>query len=106
MFLGGVTTARTDRPLTWGKDVVTTLAGPAFGVSLGLLCMGLLPRATSPLAAYTLSIGAGTNLVWAAFNLLPVLPMDEAGSAGPSLAGCSVARGCSPRTCSGWWAAG
>ncbi len=76
VFLGGVTTPRTDRPLTWGKDVVTTLAGPAFGVSLGLLCIGLLPRATSPLAAYTLSIGAGTNLVWAAFNLLPVLPMD------------------------------
>ena len=71
VLLGGVTTPTTDRPLTWGKDVVTTLAGPAFGVTLGLLCIGLAPRATSPLAGYTLSIGAGTNLVWAAFNLLP-----------------------------------
>jgi Zn-dependent protease len=76
VFLGGVTTPATDRPLSWGKDVVSTLAGPAFGAFLGLLCMWLLPRATGPVGAYALSIGALTNLLWAAFNLLPIVPMD------------------------------
>lgn len=76
VLFGGVTTPETDRPLSWGKDVVTTLAGPAFGVSLGLFCLWLGTRATGPLAAYALGIGALTNLFWAVFNLLPVLPMD------------------------------
>jgi Zn-dependent protease len=76
VLFGGVTTPDTDRPLSWGKDVVTTLAGPAFGVSLGLFCLWVAPRAETPLMGYALTIGAVTNLVWAVFNLLPVLPMD------------------------------
>ena len=76
VLFGGVTTPMTDRPLTWGKDVISTLAGPAVGVTLGIICIGLLPRATSPLAEYTLTVGMWTNLVWAGFNLLPILPMD------------------------------
>jgi Zn-dependent protease len=76
LFLGGVTTPETDRPLSWGKDVVVTLAGPLFGASLGLLCYALLPRAISPVAAYALFTGTVTNFFWAAFNLLPILPMD------------------------------
>ncbi|HZJ53406.1 MAG TPA: site-2 protease family protein [Myxococcaceae bacterium] len=76
VLFGGVTTPDTDQPLSWGKDVITTLAGPAFGVSLGMLCVWLVPRAQGPLAGYALGIGAVTNLVWAVFNLLPVLPMD------------------------------
>ena len=39
IMFGGVTTPATDAPLSWGKDVVTTLAGPLFGVSLGFLCL-------------------------------------------------------------------
>ena len=76
LFLGGVTTPQTDRPLSWGKDVVVTVAGPLFGASLGLLCYLLLPRATTPVAAYALFTGFVTNLFWALFNLLPILPMD------------------------------
>jgi len=76
VLFGGVTTPDTDRPLSWGKDVVTTLAGPTAGVLLGLLCSSLAGRATSPLATYTMVLGTWTNLVWAVFNLLPVLPMD------------------------------
>ena len=77
VFLGGVTTPATDRPLSWGKDVVATLAGPVFGASLGLLCgFWLLPQATGPLERYALTLAAGTNLVWAVFNLLPIVPMD------------------------------
>ena len=76
VFLGGVTTPETDRPLSWGKDVVVTLAGPLFGACLGGLCFWLLPRATNPLTGYLLFTGAVANLFWAVCNLLPILPMD------------------------------
>ncbi|HET9157330.1 MAG TPA: peptidase M50, partial [Myxococcaceae bacterium] len=75
--LGGMTTPATDRPLTWGKVVVSTLAGPFFGASLGLLC-GVLARAATPgsIEEYALRTAAGTNMVWAIFNLLPIVPLD------------------------------
>jgi Zn-dependent protease len=76
LFLGGVTTPNTDRPLSWGKDVVVTLAGPFFGASLGLFCYVLFHQATTPVAAYALFIGTVTNFFWAGFNLVPILPMD------------------------------
>jgi len=76
MMFGGVTTPDTDRPLSWGKDVITTLAGPIFGIALALLCAWLAPRVGGDLAHYALVWGARTNFVWAVFNLLPVLPMD------------------------------
>jgi Zn-dependent protease len=76
VMFGGVTTPETDRPLSWGKDVVTTLAGPIFGIALGALCFWLAPRVDGELARYSLVWGGRTNAVWAVFNLLPVLPMD------------------------------
>lgn len=76
LMFGGVTIPETREPLPWTKDVVTTLAGPLFGVSLGLLCFWAAPRVSGDLARYTLEYGAYTNMVWAVFNLLPVLPMD------------------------------
>jgi len=76
VLFGGITTPETDQPLTWGKDVISTLAGPAVGVALGVLCLVLHPRAGSALVEYTLAMGTWTNLVWAGFNLLPILPMD------------------------------
>ncbi len=76
LMFGGVTTPETDQPLPWGKDVVSTLAGPLFGLALGVLCLWLAPRVTGELARYSFEYGAYTNLVWAVFNLLPVLPMD------------------------------
>ncbi|MGZ6141500.1 MAG: site-2 protease family protein, partial [Myxococcaceae bacterium] len=76
LMFGGVTTPETDQPLPWGKDVVTTLAGPIFGLALGVLCLWIAPRVTGDLARYSFEYGAYTNLVWAVFNLLPVLPMD------------------------------
>ncbi len=44
LMFGGVTTPETDRPLPWGKDVVTTLAGPIFGVA-AFLAVRLARRA-------------------------------------------------------------
>ncbi|MGZ6071650.1 MAG: site-2 protease family protein [Myxococcaceae bacterium] len=76
LMFGGVTTPETDQPLPWGKDVLSTLAGPLFGLALGVLCLWIAPRVTGDLARYSFEYGAYTNLVWAVFNLLPVLPMD------------------------------
>jgi Zn-dependent protease len=78
--LGGVTTPAIDRPLSWGKVVVSSLAGPTFGASLGLLC-GVLAQATAPgsIENYALSTAALTNMFWAVFNLLPIVPLDGGG---------------------------
>ncbi len=77
VMFGGVTTPATSAPLSWGKDVVSTLAGPVFGASLGLACLQagrLLPEGGT--AALALDLGAKANFAWAVLNLLPVLPMD------------------------------
>jgi Zn-dependent protease len=77
IFFGGVTTPATDAPLSWGKDVVSTLAGPLFGATLGLVCLwasrsvGWSEDLTS-----ALRLAALANAGWAVLNLLPVLPMD------------------------------
>lgn len=77
VVFGGVTTPATDTPLSWGKDVVSTLAGPLFGASLGLLCWwasGKVPG--GGIARQALDLAASANAGWAVLNLLPVLPMD------------------------------
>jgi Zn-dependent protease len=77
ILFGGVTTPTTDAPLSWGKDVVSTLAGPVFGASLGLLCWW-----TSRSFAWSEDVHRGLQLAavanggWAVLNLLPILPMD------------------------------
>lgn len=65
--------------IPWHRDVLLTLAGPAFGLllfacSLGLLQLG--PVGNSPVASYVLGAMAGANLVWAALNLIPISPLD------------------------------
>jgi len=74
--LGGVTTTSTDVPLPWGRDVVTTLAGPTAGAALGLLCLWLSRVVTVPSVVEGLEIAAIANIVWAIFNLFPILPLD------------------------------
>ena len=74
--LGGVTTTSTDVPLPFGRDVVTTLAGPTAGALLGLACLWLSRVVTAPSVVEGLEIGAGANIVWAVFNLFPILPLD------------------------------
>ena len=76
LMFGGVTTPGTDGPLPWGRDVISTLAGPLFGSSLGVLCWVLAARHPDGLLGYSLGHAALANFVWAVFNLLPVLPLD------------------------------
>ncbi|HVP61772.1 MAG TPA: site-2 protease family protein [Myxococcaceae bacterium] len=77
VMFGGVTTPATDAPLSWGKDVVSTLAGPLFGASLGVLCWWASRAfAWSDTAYRALQLAATANAGWAVLNLLPILPMD------------------------------
>lgn len=77
VMFGGVTTPAIDAPLSWGKDVVSTLAGPLFGATLGLLCWwGMRAVPEGQTVHQALQIAAWANFGWAVFNLLPVLPMD------------------------------
>ncbi|HEY1908875.1 MAG TPA: site-2 protease family protein [Myxococcaceae bacterium] len=77
IMFGGVTTPATDAPLTWGKDVVSTLAGPIFGAGLGVLCWWASRSFSMSEDLYrALRLAAAANAGWAVLNLLPILPMD------------------------------
>lgn len=61
------------------QGVVSALAGPLAGISLGLLALGLqqVVPAEAPHGVHVL-LGhlVWVNLFWSAFNLLPIYPMD------------------------------
>jgi Zn-dependent protease len=76
IMFGGFTSPNTNAPLPWGRDVLTTLAGPVSGAGLGLLCQLLLATHPGEVLGYALLIAAYANYAWAVFNLLPVLPLD------------------------------
>ncbi len=90
LALGGLT-RMFGRTLTRAESFWVTLAGPAFGGGLYLLALAvdrLFYRAASNVALFdpgmTTALAAGAalnfllwiNLVWTAFNLLPILPLD------------------------------
>ncbi len=76
--LGGLTSPNAPGPIPWHREVLLTLAGPLLGASFGVLCYLGIGRvsAVSDVAAYALERAALANFLWAAFNLLPVLPLD------------------------------
>ncbi len=72
--LGGqVETGRT----TPGRSLLVSLAGPAAGLSLGLLTLGVVPFAVgNPIGAEIVEDLLWVNLGWSFFNLLPLYPLD------------------------------
>ncbi len=74
--LGGLTQPNAPGPIPWNREVLVTLAGPLVGASFGFLCQRAAGSTDSEVAAYALGNAAVANFVWAAFNLLPVLPLD------------------------------
>lgn len=78
--LGGQTHPNANETIPWHKDVLLTLAGPAFGGALSLLSFALFllldtPGFSSPLT-YLLQSMAWVNFAWTVLNLLPVPPLD------------------------------
>ncbi len=76
--LGGLTQPNAPGPIPWNREVLLTVAGPLSGAGFGALCL-LALKATagaSDVAGYVLSLAWQANFIWAAFNLLPVMPLD------------------------------
>jgi Zn-dependent protease len=79
VWLGGATNPNAAQPIPWHKDVLLTLAGPGSGLTLGLLSLASLFLFESrgyEVLNYALKFLAGANLVWAVYNMVPVMPLD------------------------------
>lgn len=80
--MGGLTRANTAaEPLSWTRELVFTLAGPAFGLGLALLAgaplLALhLTEAKAPVLSYVLQAITVINVFWTVLNLMPVPPLD------------------------------
>jgi Zn-dependent protease len=77
--LGGLTWWEQREPLSPGRSLAVSFAGPAVGIVVGLvalLVMDLLGAPEESLARYTLTSMIWVNLGWGVLNLLPVLPLD------------------------------
>ncbi|MDW8250994.1 MAG: hypothetical protein RMJ98_16995 [Myxococcales bacterium] len=73
---GGRTLAE-GKPLTRGKNILMTLAGPGAGFLLGLVVLGIDRNyPTSGLAKDVLRQAQFCTLGWGILNLMPVLPLD------------------------------
>lgn len=84
-LFGGMTWWRDPEPLTPGRRVLVSLAGPFVGIGIGVLAalVSSDPRAvmnpalsTADPTIYALGLLFRVNLVWGVLNLLPVLPLD------------------------------
>jgi Zn-dependent protease/tetratricopeptide (TPR) repeat protein len=78
VWMGGHTQTHAEGPIPWHKDVALTFMGPLFGLGLAAASWFAGTRWAVPGSAadVILSLFTYANLVWAVFNLLPVLPLD------------------------------
>jgi Zn-dependent protease len=77
--MGGLTSFEQPRPLTPGRGIALSLAGPAFGFALGGLVLAgerLLPLDTPYHAGVVVRDLVWVNFGWGLINLLPLLPLD------------------------------
>lgn len=77
--LGGVTWWEQREPLSPGRSLAVSIAGPAVGIVVGLIALVVadvlaLPEAS--LGRYAFASLIYVNLGWGILNLLPVLPLD------------------------------
>ncbi len=77
--LGGLTWWEQREPMSPGRSLVVSAAGPAVGIFIGSLALVLMDvlRVPDPsLARYAFHSLIFVNLGWGLLNLLPVLPLD------------------------------
>jgi Zn-dependent protease len=78
-MLGGVTYPQLRKRPTPLRQFVLSVAGPLFGLALGGLAWGMtvfMPPAPGSWSAVAMGFILYTSVVWAVFNLLPILPLD------------------------------
>lgn len=76
---GGVTFPRFRERPGPGRQFILSLAGPVFGLLLGAAAFALLrtaPPAPGSPTDWTMRQFLQVSIVWAVFNLLPILPLD------------------------------
>lgn len=76
--MGGLTTWPAGRQLTHWRSILVSFAGPAVGLVIGggALAFLLFGPPLGGLALIALQAVVWTNLGWAIFNLVPILPLD------------------------------
>jgi Zn-dependent protease len=77
--LGGLTWWEQREPLTPGRSLAVSFAGPGVGIAIGLVALVVsesLRLADESLGHYALRSLIFVNLGWGLLNLLPVLPLD------------------------------
>ena len=77
--LGGLTWWEQREPMSPGRSLVVSAAGPAVGIFIGSLALVLMDALRVPdpsLARYAFRSLIFVNLGWGLLNLLPVLPLD------------------------------
>ena len=77
--LGGLTWWEQREPLSPGRSLAVSFAGPAVGIVIGLLSLVVMDSLRVPeesLERYALTSLIWVNLGWGLLNLLPVLPLD------------------------------
>lgn len=76
---GGVTFPQFQRPPGPGRQFILSVAGPVFGLFLGATAWTLVhffPPAPGSPTDWTMRQFMWVSVVWAFFNLLPILPLD------------------------------
>jgi Zn-dependent protease len=94
--LGGLTWWEQREPLSPGRSIAVSFAGPAVGIAIGLLALMALDSVgvvEGSLGRYTLISLIYVNLGWGLLNLLPVLPLDGGNIVAASLEWLSPKRG-------------
>ena len=77
--LGGLTWWEQHEPMSPGRSLLVSAAGPAVGIFIGSLALVLMDTLRVPdpsLARYAFRSLIYVNLGWGLLNLLPVLPLD------------------------------
>ena len=75
-WLSGMTISEDQSELTPARSVGVSLAGPAAGFTLGLIVELALSGQRTGLLGAIREQSFFVNIVWSAFNLLPVIPLD------------------------------
>ena len=76
---GGLTRWEGGRPLRPAQSLLVSIAGPSVGIALGLPAVfvwAAMDFDSESLLGYGLGVFVLVNLVWAVFNMLPILPLD------------------------------
>ncbi|MEM7436528.1 MAG: site-2 protease family protein [Myxococcota bacterium] len=77
--LGGLTWWEQQEPMTPGRNLIVSAAGPAVGILIGsasLVAMDLLAVPEASLGRYVFRSLVWVNLGWGLLNLLPIMPLD------------------------------